>query len=338
MADPTRGAMVRRKAIVWALGAMAGTSGLVQAQAQSRSARWPNRPVRMVVGFPGGSFTDVIARILSERLSRNLGQPVVVDNKPGANGAIGATEVARANPDGYTLLMTNSSSITINPQIYRKSPYQASDFVPVTMALEAQFIVTLNAQWAATQKIRTAQDLIAYAKRNPGRLSYGSGGPGNIAHLSYAALSNQAGIETTHVPYKSSTHAQMAVLSGEIHTQFDTWTALPHIRDGKLLPIAVTSPGRLAQLPDIPTLQEVGFPGFVVTFWIGLLAPMGTPQAIVERLHTLNQGVLQDPRAVAVLGSQGEAVMRGSAPFAQRIAQETQGWSEVIQREALALD
>ena len=308
------------------------------AHAQSQADAWPNRPIRIVVGFPAGSFTDTIARTLSDHMGKALGQPVIVDNKPGANGAIGVGEVARAAPDGYTLLVTNSSSITINPQIYKKITYKATDFAPVTMVLDAPFILTANPAWAEKNHIRTAQDVVGFAKRNPDKISYGSAGPGNIAHLAYAAWSNRTGVKTTHVPYKSASQAQMAVLSGELDTQFDTWSALPHIASGKLLALAVTAPKRMQQLPDVPTMAEAGYADFNVTFWAGLLAPAGTPPAIVNKLYEVSKGVLQDARARAVLSSQGEPVMLPPAQFGQRIAKEVADWGQVIQREALSLD
>lgn len=308
------------------------------AHAQASADTWPNRPIRIVVGFPAGSFTDTIARALSDHLSKQLGQPVVVENKAGANGAIGVGEVARAAPDGYTLLVTNSSSITINPQVYKKITYRAKDFAPITMVLDAPFILTVNPDWAQKNKIRTAQDVITFAKQHPDAISYGSAGPGNIAHLAYTAWSNRAGVKTTHVPYKSASQAQMAVLSGELDTQFDTWSALPHITSGRLLALAVTAPKRMQQLPDVPTMAEAGYPDFNVTFWAGLFAPAGTSPAIVQKLYEVTQGVLKNERTRAVLSSQGEPVMLPPAQFSQRIAKEVADWGQVIQREALSLD
>ena len=295
-------------------------------------------PLRIVVGYPPGGATDRVARIVADKLQARVGSPVVVENKPGANGAIGVGEVARAAPDGYTLLVTNSSSITINPQIYKKITYRAKDFAPITMVLDAPFILTVNPEWAQKNQIRSAKDVIAFAKGHPDKLSYGSAGPGNIAHLAYAAWSNRTSVKTTHVPYKSASQAQMAVLSGELDTQFDTWSALPHIASGKLVALAVTAPRRMQQLPEVPTMAEAGYADFDVTFWAGLLAPAGTPPAIVNRLYEASRGVLQDARIRAVLSSQGEPVMMPPAPFGQRIAKEVADWGQVIQREALSLD
>lgn len=313
-------------------------SWLAAAPAHAQADNWPAKPIRIVVGFPAGSFTDTIARAVSDQLSKQLGQPVIVDNKPGANGAIGVGEVARSAPDGYTLLVTNSSSITINPQIYKKITYQPKDFAPVTMLLDAPFILTANPDWASKHQIRSAQDVIAYAKRNPDKISYGSAGPGNIAHLAFAQWSNRTGVKTTHVPYKSASQAQLAVLSGELDTQFDTWSALPQIAASKLLPLAVTAPQRMKQLPNVPTMAEAGYADFNVTFWAGLFAPAGTPPAIVDKLYEATKSMLQDEHARNVLSKQGDMVMLAPEPFGQRIAKEVADWKQVIQREAIALD
>ncbi|KQP37513.1 tripartite tricarboxylate transporter substrate binding protein [Pseudorhodoferax sp. Leaf274] len=306
--------------------------------AHAQDAAWPHKPIRMIVPFPAGSFTDTVARVVSDTLSRSLGQPVVVENKVGANGVIGVSEAARAAPDGYTLLLTNSSSITINPQLYRKLSYKTADLAPVTMVLEAPFILTVNPEWAQKNGIATVGDIVQFSRRNPGAVSYGSPGAGNIAHLSYAMLSNRTKISTTHVPYKSTAQAQLATIAGELNSAFDVLTAVPHIQAGKLKALAVTSPQRLAQLPDVPTMEQAGIADFNVAFWIGLLAPAGTPPQIVAKLNNAAQGLLADAKAKAALGAQGELTMRDPATFAKRIAAEVPAWGAVIQAEGIALD
>ncbi|MFC4341497.1 Bug family tripartite tricarboxylate transporter substrate binding protein [Cupriavidus numazuensis] len=306
--------------------------------AAADNGNWPTKPIRMIVPFPAGSFTDTVARVLSDQLSKSLGQPVIVDNKGGANGLIGVAEAARAAPDGYTLLVTNSSSITINHQIYKKSNYKPKDFAPVTLVLEAPFILVTNPEWSQKHAVGTVPDLVKFASQNPGKISYGSAGPGNIAHLSFAMLNNRTKIKTTHIPYKSAAQAEMAVMSGELETAFDTWTALPQIKVGKLKPLAVSSSTRMAQLPDTPTLEELGITPFNVTFWIGMLAPAGTPPQIVQKLHAITRGMLEDGKARAALGQQGDVVMIDSATFAKRIEKEDANWGTVIQREGITLD
>ncbi|AGW93947.1 MULTISPECIES: Bug family tripartite tricarboxylate transporter substrate binding protein [Cupriavidus] len=310
----------------------------ISGPAAAQDANWPSRPVRMIVPFPAGSFTDTVARIVSDHLSKSLGQPVIVENKAGANGLIGVAEAARAAPDGYTLLLTNSSSITINHQVYKKSNYKPKDFTPVTLVLEAPFILVANPEWSQKNSVGSVTDLVRFSSQYPGKVSYGSAGPGNIAHLSFAMLNNRAKIKTTHIPYKSSAQAQLAVVSGELDAAFDTWTALPQIKAGKLKPLAISASKRMTQLPEVPTLEEVGITPFNVTFWIGMLAPAGTPPQIVQRLHSITRGVLDDGKARAALSLQGEVVMVDPANFARRIEKEDSSWAAVIQREGITLD
>ncbi len=311
---------------------------MIAGPAAAQSANWPNKPIRLIVPFPAGSFTDTVARIVSERLTKSLGQPVVVENKAGANGLIGVGEVARSAPDGYTLMVTNSSSVTINPSLYKKSTYKTKDFAPVTLIIEAPFILVTNPEWSQKHAVATVPDLVRYASQHPGKISYGSAGPGNIAHLSFAMLNNRAKVSTTHVPYKSAAQAQLAVISGELDTAFDTWTALPQIKAGKLKPIAVSSSRRMAQLPDVPTVEEAGLKPFNATFWIGMLAPVGTPQPIVQKLNAIMRATLDDEKAKAALGQQGDVVMIGPDEYAKRIEKEEAEWAAVIQREAITLD
>jgi tripartite-type tricarboxylate transporter receptor subunit TctC len=299
---------------------------------------WPNKPVRIIVPFPAGSFTDTVARVISDHMAKALNQTVIVENKAGANGVLGLSEAARLPGDGYTFVITNSSSITINPQIYKKISYKTSDFTPVTMVLDAPFIIVTNPEWAQKNNVQSLKDVVAYAKKNPGKLSYGSAGPGNIGHLSMAMLSNKAEVQTTHIPYKSAAAAQMATMSGEIDVLFDTWAGVPHVKAGKLKPIAVTATKRMAQLPEVPTVVEAGHPDVVVTFWTGMLAPAGTPPQIVKKVHSIAQAVLKDEKALAVLAASGDPLMSDPATFGKRIEREVAAWGAVIQREAVSLE
>ena len=321
-----------------AMAAFVLATGAMSVPAAAQTANWPNKPIRMIVPFPAGSFTDTVARVMSEKLTRALGQPVVVENKAGANGLIGVGEVARAAPDGYTLLVTNSSSITINPHVYKKGTYKAKDFAPVTLVLEAPFILVTNPEWSQKNSVGSVTDLVRFASQNPGKISYGSAGPGNVAHLSFAMLNNRAKINTTHVPYKSAAQAELAVISGELDTAFDTWTALPQIKAGKLKPLAVSSTKRMTQLPDVPTVEEAGIAPFNATFWIGMLAPAGTPQPIVQKLHAIARGALDDGKTKAALSQQGDVVMVDPETFGKRIEKEEVNWAAVIQREGITLD
>lgn len=324
----------RRAALAAAASALA--FGLA-APAVAQDA-WPSKPVKIIVPFPAGSFTDTVARVISDHMARALNQTVIVENKAGANGVLGLSEAARLPGDGYTFVITNSSSITINPQIYKKISYKAGDFTPVTMVLDAPFVIVANPDWAQKNGVQSLKDVVAYAKRNAGKLSYGSAGPGNIGHLSMAMLSNKAEVQTTHIPYKSAAAAQMATMSGEIDLLFDTWAGVPHVKAGKLKPLAVTATKRMAQLPEVPTVVEAGYPDVVVTFWTGMFAPAGTPPQIVKKVHSIAQAVLKDEKALAVLAASGDPAMSDPATFAKRIEREVASWGAVIQREAVSLD
>jgi tripartite-type tricarboxylate transporter receptor subunit TctC len=299
---------------------------------------WPSKPIRIIVPFPAGSFTDTVARVISDHMAKALNATVIVDNKAGANGVLGMSEAARQPADGYTFVITNSSSVTINPQLYKKVSYKTSDFTPVTMVLDAPFVIVANPEWAQKNNVQSLKDVVAYAKRNEGKLSYGSAGPGNIGHLSMAMLSTKADVKTTHIPYKSAAAAQMATMSGEIEVLFDTWAGVPHVKAGKLKPLAVTATKRMNQLPDVPTVVEAGYPDVVVTFWTGMLAPAGTPPQIVQKVHAIAQAVLKDEKALAVLTASGDPLMSSPAAFAKRIETEVPAWGAVIQREAISLD
>jgi len=275
---------------------------------------------------------------MADGLTKSLGQPLVVENKIGANGVIGASEVARAAPDGHTLLLTNSSSITINPQLYKKITYEASDFAPITPIMESPFIIVVNPEWAEKNKIFTLEDLLRRARANPGAVQYGSPGLGNLAHLGALMMSNRAGVNTLHIPYKGGSPAQLAVMSGEIDFVFDTWAGLPLIQSGRVKPLAVTAKTRMAQLPDVPTVQESGISDFIVTFWLGMLAPAGTPPQILQKIFTASKALMEEPKTRAALRTQGNVIPEDPSTFAQRIARETIAWGEVIQRENLSLD
>jgi tripartite-type tricarboxylate transporter receptor subunit TctC len=332
----------RRKLIANAsklpLAMAAGAAGMFPAAASAKAEEWPRKTIRVIVPFPAGALTDTITRMLADGLSKFLGQPVMVENKLGANGVIGVSELARAPADGHTLLVTNSSSITVNPLLYKKIPYKASDLAPITPLLFSPFVLIVNPEWAQKNKITKLSDLITYARNNPGALRYGSPGIGNLAHLSSLMMNNRAGVDTLHIPYKGGSLAQAAILSGEIEFVFDTWAGLPLIKAGKVLPLAVTSLERARQLPSIPTFAESGIPNFSSDFWLGLFAPAGTPAAITQKLYAASKAVMEDPKTLAALGAQGDIVLQEPAAFADRIKAETLTWAGIIKREGIAID
>jgi len=324
-----------RRAALTAAVALAAGAAAPAALAQA----WPAKPIRIVVGFPAGSSTDTIARVLAEHMRGKLGQPVVVENRPGANGVIGVSEAARAQPDGYTLLATNSSSITVNHQIYKKISYLPErDFTPVTMVVSAPFVLTVNTGNERTAGVSTVADLVALARARPGQLTYSSGGPGNLAHLGFEMINNRANIKTTHVPYKGGMAAQTGMLGKEVDTMLDTPVAIPHVRSGRLKALAVTTAKRWPDLPDVPTMIEAGYPGFDVSFWLGILAPAQTPQPVIDALYAAIRSVREDQNAMSQLAKQGTVELMDPQAFAARIKSETAAWGEVIRRENISIE
>ncbi len=319
-----------------------GASLSMMALAHAGSARaqaYPSKPIRLITGFPAGSATDGVARSLGEVLRVKLGQPVLVENRPGANGALGAAEVARAAPDGYTLLVTNSSSITVNPQVYKKLGYLPErDFIPLTMAVSAPFIMTINPTNERLAGVNSVADLVALARRKPGEITYGSGGPGNLAHLGFELINQRAGIKTTHVPYKSGVNAQLGVIGKEIDVLLDTPNTVPNVKSGKLKALAVSTASRWRDLPDVPTMIESGYVSFDVPFWLGVLAPAKTPQPVVDALYAAMRTARDDPAALQGLLNQGTVELLDPPAFAARIRAETAQWGEVIRRENIQLD
>jgi tripartite-type tricarboxylate transporter receptor subunit TctC len=328
-------AQLSRRALLRALPAVP-LSGFARPGA---TQSYPSKPIRLVVGFPAGSTTDAVARVFAEQLRNKLGQPTLVENRAGANGVLGVSEAARAPADGYTILVTNSSSITVNPQVYKKISYLPErDFTALTMAVSAPFILTVNPLNERTAGVNSFVDLIALAKTKPGQLTYGTGGVGNLAHLGFELINNKTGIKTTHVPYKSSNLAQLAMLSKEIDVQLDTPTVVPHLKTGKIKALAVTGPKRWPDLPDIPTMAELGFPALEMTYWLGALVPAQTPAAIIQVLYEALRAVRDDSNGMKQLQIQGNVDLLGPQEFAARIRSETAAWSEVIRREKIELD
>lgn len=325
----------RRRLLGGLLATLLATSaGGVQAQAQS----FPSKPIQIVVGFPSGSIIDVVARVVAEHLRNKLGQPVVVINKPGANGVIAATEVTRSPADGHTLLMTNSSSMTTNPHLYRKLGYQPSDFTPITMVTSAPLILVVNAQGDRTASFKTVADLVDYARAKPDELTFAAGGPGNITGLTFKILANQAGIKARQVIYKTALAAQLGLLGKEVDAFVDTPQTAPHVKAGKLTALAVTGGKRWRDLPDVPTLKEAGFPQIEVIFWLSLFAPAQTPPAIVDKLYTTLTTLRDDPVLVKQLLPHGDVEMMHPKDFAERIRAESAVWGEIIRKENLQLD
>ena len=289
----------RRRTLALALLAL---STLLSAPAWAQDA-WPNKPIRFVVPFAAGGTSDILARLIGERLQASLKQTVVIDNKAGAGGVIGADVVAKSAPDGYTMLIGTISSHAINPALQAKMPYNAStDFAHVLLLGSISNVLLVGAE----QPYKTVKELVTAAKAKPGSIAFASAGQGSSQHMSGETFKLLAGAELTHVPYKGSAPAIQDVIGGQVPMSFETVTvALPHIQSGKVRALAVTSAQRSPALPNTPTLQESGVAGFDVASWQALYAPAGTPLAIVQRLNAEVEKILAQPEIKAKLDSLG---------------------------------
>lgn len=306
---------------------LAGSFSAVPAGAED----YPTKPVKLIVGFAPGGTVDVVARIIGESLSRKLGKPFVVENRTGANGMIAATAVAQSDPDGYTIFVSNSSTITLNPTLFKDIKYVPSrDFAPVSTAVSVPLILAVSADDPKTAKVKTLADLIAMAKEKPDNVAYGSAGNGNITHLAFELLSQKAGVKMLHVPYRGAAAAQTGLLGHEVMVVFDTLSAVQQVQAGKFRALAVSSTERLAALPDVPTVAELGYPGFDVTFWVGFFLPKATPQPIVDLLSREIVAAGKDPEVRKRLEPQGAVMTLSQAAFSAKIDKETKELADVV--------
>ena len=272
---------------------------------------YPSKPIHLIVPFPPGGGNDTVARALAQQLGPDLGQPVVIDNRPGAGGSVGAELAARAPADGYTLFLAGVGSHAVNPNLHAKLPYDAvKDFAPITLVASAPSVLVVNPGVPA----RTIDEFTAFARANPGKLNYASNGNGSAAQLAAAMYESMAGVKMVHVPYKGIAPAMTDLMSGEVQLMFGTIVALvPHIQSGKLRALAVTSTKRSALLPEVPTLAESGLPEYQAGSWYGILAPAGTPREVIERLHGAIVKALRQPEVAKRLAAEGAEVI-GSTP------------------------
>jgi tripartite-type tricarboxylate transporter receptor subunit TctC len=303
--------------------------GLASAPAQTA---YPDRPVHLVAPFPAGGLADVLARAVGDELTRSLGQPVVVENRAGAGGNVGAEIVARAAPDGYTLMMASAGILTANQYLYAQMPFDpATAFAPVAIVADMPMLLVVNPKVAAN----SLADLIALARAAPGKLNFGSPGIGTTGHLGLAMFMQVAGVELTHVPYRGAAPAIQDLLAGQIDGVVDNPpTVIGHIRDGRLRPLAVAATRRMALLPDLPTAAEAGLPHYEASSWFGIVAPAATPAPVIARLHREIVAALATPKMQARFADAGARLV-GNSPeeFAARIRAERIGWEKVI-REA----
>jgi tripartite-type tricarboxylate transporter receptor subunit TctC len=316
------------KRTVWPFFAAAifGLNGLSPAAAQV----YPSRPTTIIVPFPAGGATDVLARVLAKGLSDRFGQPVVVDNRPGANGAIGSASVAKARPDGYTLVMGGINTHAMNDSLIKPRPYDsAKDFAPITLTALIPIAFVVNPQLPVT----TLQELVALARSKPRQLSYGSSGAGGPQHLAMELFKLAAGIDIVHVPYRGGAPQLNDLIGGHILIgSIGLPPALPYIETGKLRALAVTDAKRSAFLPKLATVAESGFPSFEMSYWLGLMAPAGTPRDIIDRLATETVAVLTTRDTRESLARQGAEVVTSTPDeFKKLVENDIEKWSKVIQ-------
>ena len=316
---------------------MRATAGalLLLAAPLSMAQAWPTRPIRLVVPFPPGGLIDNMARLVGSRLSQELGQPVVIDNKPGAGGNVGAAEVARAPADGYTLLMA-SPALTISPAVYKNLPYQPSQLAPVALLGRVPNVLLVN----PASGIGKVQDLVGRAKAKPGQLNYASNGNGTSLHLSAELFKRRSETFITHVPYRGAAAAITALLSGEVDMMFDNLpSAIGQIQAGKLRALAVTTAQRSTALPDVPTLAEAGMEGFNVSAWFGVAAPAGLPTPVATRLADALQKVVQQPEVAAAMQRQGaDPAFMDAASAAAALNADAAQWKQVAAFAKIQLD
>jgi tripartite-type tricarboxylate transporter receptor subunit TctC len=297
---------------------------------------WPAKPVSLVVPFPAGGTTDMLARALGQELAKSLGQPIIVDNKPGAGATLGADYVAKAKPDGYTLLM-GAVHHTIATSVYKKLPYDfQKDLAPITTVALVPNVLAVNPNLPA----KTVKDLLALAKAEPGKLTFGSNGNGTVQHLIGAQLESMGGVQLLHVPYKGSGPLTTDLLGGQITMSFDTITpVLQHIKGGKLRALAVTTAKRSSVLPDVPTLDEAGLKGFDLGTWFGVLAPAATPKELVVRLNAEMVKIIRSPEFRKKMDDIGaEPVGNTPEQMARQVKDDTERFAKLVKDAKVSID
>ncbi|THU04531.1 tripartite tricarboxylate transporter substrate binding protein [Lampropedia puyangensis] len=326
-----RSALIRSFALASALMATAWLPQTAQAQ------DYPTKPITLVVPFSAGGTTDILARIIGQYLGEELGQSVVIDNKVGAGGNIGAQAAARAKPDGYTLFMGTVGTHAINASLYKKLPFDpVKDFQPLSRVALVPNLLVANPQ----QPFKTVAELIEYTKANPGVVNFASSGNGSSIHLSGELFKQMAGVDMQHIPYRGSAPAIADLLGNQVAIMFDNMpSAITHVRSGKLIPLAVTTAERSPELPDVPTIAEAGIPGYEATSWFGLYVTAGTPEPIVNKLHAALVKGLQDPKIVKKFAEQGSvAYSETPQEFAAFMASETTKWAQVVKTSGASVD
>lgn len=313
-------------------------AGLLSLPLLAAAQAWPSKPIRLVVPFPAGGATDLLARSIAQRLGQGLGQTVVVENKAGAGGTLGSGEVAKAAPDGHTLLIATSSTHAIAPHLNPNLAYKVeADFTPVAHVANAPNLVLVT----NGLPVKDIKELIAHAKSRPGQLNYASSGNGTIVHFTSEAFKSQAGLFITHIPYRGTALSIPDLVSGKVHLLFDSVVSgLPHVKDGKLKALAITSRTRSALVPDLPTVAESGLPGFESTTWFGIYGPRGLPAEITARLNAELNAAMKAPEVAERLARLGAEPAPANSPaqFATLVATDSARWATLIRERRISTE
>jgi len=321
---------MKKTARILATVAFAAAASLAQAQA------WPSRPVKLVVPFSPGGFTDVVARILGQKLTESLGQPVIIENKPGAGSTIGSDYVAKSKPDGYTLVMVSTTQVS-SPWLYKSMPYDVfKDFTPIMKLVEGPYVLVANPKLP----VKSVAELLALAKAQPGKLDYASSGNGSAQHLVGAMFATMGGVNINHVPYKGSGQAMQDIVGGQVQLGFVGMpNALPYIPSGRLRALAVTTRKRSPDLPDVPTMDEAGIKGYDATIWLGLLGPAGLPRDIVTRLNSEITKALSSAETRKLILAAGVEVSTSSPEeFTALLRSEYDKWGKVVRETGATIN
>jgi len=320
------------------LGMAAGAAGAMTCPAFGQARAWPNRPITLIVPFPPGGAVDISARAISDKLGRLLGQPVVIDNKAGAGGAIGTGIGAKAAPDGYTLVVTSQSTHVVNPAVSANLPYDAvNDFAYITLIDRLPNVLVASAKLP----VKNFAEFVRYAKANPGKLNYASSGNGSVAHLSMELLKAKLGLFITHIPYRGSGPALTDLLSGQVQLTWNNLSSnLGMLQNGSLRALAVAAPLRVPQLPDVPTFDELKLPDLNLTSWTGLAAPAKTPEPIIQTLYDAMRSILRDKDTQELWRKRGAMLPENVRPaeYRQEVIQRIQFFKNVAQANKIVLD
>lgn len=328
------------KILIKILSVAIGLVALGSAQsalAQNPASDYPNKPVTIIVGFPPGTATDSVGRVLAERLAQRLGKPFIIDNKSGQGGSIGAAAAAKAAPDGYTLIISATAPMATNPHLYTNLSYDSlRDFAPIGLLSWLPFALVVN----SNSKIKTFQDFLVQAKAQPGAINYASIGNGTTSHLLMTMLMQSTGVKLNHIPYKGSAQAQTDLIGGQVEMTFDTMVSvMPHVKSGRLRALAVSTLARSKYAPEIPSLNELGVTGFDAGAWLGLLAPAGTPKPIVDKLNLELNAILDEPETQNRLLSMGAEILKSTPDqFAVYIKSEHAKWGKLVRETGVKIE